>query len=181
VAVLGELLRTRRVTSAALTRLYLDRIRRHDATLKSVITLTEERALAAAARADDEIARGRWRGPLHGVPWGAKDLLAARGYPTTWGAGPFRDQVIDDDAEVVRRLDAAGAVLVAKLSLGELAQGDVWFGRGPTDAAGEEAETRGGVRTRNPWKPSRGRAARARGRRARWRRGSSRSRSAARR
>jgi Asp-tRNA(Asn)/Glu-tRNA(Gln) amidotransferase A subunit family amidase len=156
VSVLGELLRTRRVTSAALTRLYLERIRRHDATLKSVVTLTEERALAAAARADDEIARGRWRGPLHGVPWGAKDLLAARGYPTTWGAGPFRDQVIDDDAEVVRRLDAAGAVLVAKLSLGELAQGDVWFGRGPTDAAGEEAETRGGVRTRNPWKPEQG-------------------------
>ncbi len=156
VAVLGELLRTRRVTSAALTRLYLDRIRRYDPTLKSVITLTEERALAAAARADDEIARGRWRGPLHGVPWGAKDLLAARGYPTTWGAGPYRDQVIDEDAEVVRRLDAAGAVLVAKLSLGELAQGDVWFGRGPSDAAGEEAKTRGGVRTRNPWKPEQG-------------------------
>ena len=156
VSVLGELLRTRQVTSAALTRLYLDRIRRHDATLKSVITLTEERALAAAARADDEIARGRWRGPLHGVPWGAKDLLAAKGYPTTWGAGPYRDQVIDEDAEVVRRLDAAGAVLVAKLSLGELAQGDVWFGRGPTDAAGDEAKTRGGVRTRNPWKPDQG-------------------------
>ena len=156
VSVLGELLRTRQVTSAALTRLYLDRIRRHDATLKSVITLTEERALAAAARADDEIARGRWRGPLHGVPWGAKDLLAAKGYPTTWGAGPYRDQVIDEDAEVVRRLDAAGAVLVAKLSLGELAQGDVWFGRGPTDAAGDEAKTRGGVRTRNPWKLDQG-------------------------
>lgn len=156
VAVLGELLRTRRVTSAQLTRLYLDRIRRHDPTLKSVITLTEERALRAAAQADDEIARGRWRGPLHGVPWGAKDLLAVRGYPTTWGAGPYRDQVIDEDAEVVRRLDAAGAVLVAKLSLGELAQGDVWFGRGPTDAAGEEAKTRAGVRTRNPWKPDQG-------------------------
>jgi Asp-tRNA(Asn)/Glu-tRNA(Gln) amidotransferase A subunit family amidase len=156
VAVLGELLRTRQVTSTALTRLYLDRIRRHDPTLKCVITVTEERALAAAARADADIARGRWRGPLHGVPWGAKDLLAARGYPTTWGAGPYRAQVLDEDAEVVRRLDAAGAVLVAKLSLGELAQGDVWFGRGPTDATGEEAKTRGGVRTRNPWKPDQG-------------------------
>ncbi|HEY0777924.1 MAG TPA: amidase [Gemmatirosa sp.] len=156
VTVLGELLRTRRITSTQLTRLYLDRLRRFDPTLRCVVTLTEERALQHAAAADEEIARGRYRGPLHGIPWGAKDLLAARGYPTTWGAGPYRDQVIDADAEVVRRLDAAGAVLVAKLTLGELAQGDVWFGRGPSDATGEEAKTRGGQRTRNPWKPDQG-------------------------
>ena len=156
VSVLAELLRTRRVTSAQLTRLALDRMKRHDPVLKCVITLTEERALRAAAAADAEIAAGRYRGPLHGVPYGAKDLLSARGYPTTWGAGPYRDQTIDEDAEVIRRLDAAGAVLVAKLSLGELAQGDVWFGRGPTDAAGDEAKTRAGVRTRNPWKTDQG-------------------------
>jgi len=156
VTALGELLRTRRVTSTQLTRLSLDRIRRYDPTLKCVITLTEARALQHAAAADDEIARGRYRGPLHGIPWGAKDLLAAKGYPPTWGAGPYRDQVIDADAEVVRRLDAAGAVLVAKLTLGELAQGDVWFGRGPTDATGEDAKTRTGQRTRNPWKPDQG-------------------------
>ncbi|GJG86647.1 amidase [Gemmatimonadetes bacterium T265] len=156
VTALGELLRTRQVTSTQLTRLALDRIRRYDPMLKCVITVTEARALQHAAAADDEIARGRYRGPLHGIPWGAKDLLAAKGYPTTWGAGPYRDQVIDEDAEVVRRLDAAGAVLVAKLTLGELAQGDVWFGRGPTDATGEEARTRSGQRTRNPWKPDQG-------------------------
>ena len=156
VTELGDLLRTRRITSTQLTRLYLDRLRRFDPTLKCVVTLTEERALQHAAAADDEIARGHYRGPLHGIPWGAKDLLAAKGYPTTWGAGPYRDQVIDADAEVVRRLDAAGAVLVAKLTLGELAQGDVWFGRGPTDATGEEAKTRSGQRTRNPWKTDQG-------------------------
>lgn len=157
VTALGVLLRARQgVTATQLARLSLDRIRRHDPTLKCVITVTEARALARAAAADDELARGRDRGPLHGVPWGAKDLLAARGYPTTWGAGPYRDQVLDEDAEVVRRLDAAGAVLVAKLTLGELAQGDVWFGRGPTDAAGDEAKTRAGQRTRNPWKPDQG-------------------------
>lgn len=156
VTALGELLRTRQVTSTQLTRLSLDRLKRYDPVLRCVITLTEARALQHAAAADDEIARGRYRGPLHGIPWGAKDLLAAKGYPTTWGAGPYRDQVIDTDAEVVRRLDAAGAVLVAKLTLGELAQGDVWFGHGATDATGEEAKTRTGQRTRNPWKPDQG-------------------------
>jgi Asp-tRNA(Asn)/Glu-tRNA(Gln) amidotransferase A subunit family amidase len=157
VAVLGELLRARRgVTATQLTELYLARLQRHDPTLRCVVTLTEARARAQARTADAELARGRARGPLHGIPWGAKDLLAARGYRTTWGAGPFRDQVIDEDAEVVRRLDAAGAILVAKLSLGELAQGDVWFGNGPTDATGEEARTRRGQRTRNPWKVDQG-------------------------
>jgi len=128
VTDLAELVRGRRVTSTELTRMYLDRLRRHGPTLECVITLTEERALAQAEAADREIAGGRYRGPLHGIPWGAKDLLAVRGHRTTWGAKPFEDQVIDDDATVVQRLDAAGAVLVAKLSLGALAWGDVWFG-----------------------------------------------------
>ena len=150
VAVLAELVRTRKVTPSQLTELYLSRIRAHDGALKSVITVTEERARAQAKTLDDEIARGRWRGPLHGIPWGAKDLLAAKGYKTTWGAGPYKDQTIDADAEVVRRLDAAGAILIAKLTLGELAQGDVWFGNGPTDAGPNET-TRTGQRTRNPW------------------------------
>jgi Asp-tRNA(Asn)/Glu-tRNA(Gln) amidotransferase A subunit family amidase len=140
VSVLSELLRRRRVTSLQLTQMYLARLKRYDPVLKCVISLTEERAIRQAREADREIARGRWRGPLHGIPWGAKDLLAVRGYRTTWGAGPFREQVIDDDATVVQRLDAAGAVLVAKLTLGELAQGDIWFGG----------------RTNNPWKLDQG-------------------------
>jgi Asp-tRNA(Asn)/Glu-tRNA(Gln) amidotransferase A subunit family amidase len=155
VAVLAELVRTRRVTPSQLTELYLSRIRAHDPVLKAVITVTEERARAQAKQLDDEIARGRWRGPLHGIPWGAKDLLAARGYKTTWGAGPYRNQTIDADAEVVKRLDAAGAILIAKLTLGELAQGDVWFGNGPTDAGPGET-TRQGQRTRNPWNTEQG-------------------------
>lgn len=137
---LGRHVRARRISSRELTALYLDRLRRFDPQLACVITLTEERALEQAQRADAEIERGFSRGPLHGVPWGAKDLLAVRGYPTTWGAGPYRDQVIDEDATAVRRLDDAGAVLVAKLTLGELAWGDVWFG---------------GM-TRNPWKLDQG-------------------------
>ena len=136
VTELSELMRRRRITSVQLTELYLARLKKYDPVLHCVITLTEERAIAQARAADTEIARGKYRGPLHGIPWGAKDLLAVRGYKTTWGAGPYRDQVIDDDATVVQRLDAAGAVLVAKLTLGELAQGDRWFGE----------------RTRNPWK-----------------------------
>jgi len=140
VTQLSELVRTGRVTSLQLTRMYLDRIKRYDPQLRCVITLTEDRALAQARAADAEIARGKYRGALHGIPWGAKDLLAVRGYKTTWGAGPFRDQVIDADATVVQRLDAAGAVLLAKLTLGELAQGDIWFG----------------ATTRNPWKLDQG-------------------------
>jgi Asp-tRNA(Asn)/Glu-tRNA(Gln) amidotransferase A subunit family amidase len=137
---LAELVRTRRLTSERLTRLYLDRIKRHAQKLACIVTVTEERALAAARRADEEIAAGRYRGPLHGLPYGLKDLFATKGVRTTWGAPPFKDQVIDDDATVVRRLDAAGAVLVAKTAVGELALGDVWFGG----------------RSRNPWKPERG-------------------------
>ncbi len=136
VTVLSELIRTKKITATQLTQMYLARLKKFDPQLKCVITLTEDRALKQAAAADAEIARGRYRGPLHGIPWGAKDLLAVRGYKTTWGAGPFKDQTIDRDATVVQRLDAAGAILVAKLTLGELAQGDIWFGG----------------RTNNPWK-----------------------------
>lgn len=155
ITQLSELIRTRRITPTQLTRMYLTRLKKYDPILHCVITLTEERALRQAATADAEIASGKYRGPLHGIPWGAKDLLAVRGYRTTWGAGPYRDQVIDTDATVVRRLDAAGAILLAKLSLGELAQGDVWFGNGPTDA-GPDEKTRTGERTRNPWKVDQG-------------------------
>jgi Asp-tRNA(Asn)/Glu-tRNA(Gln) amidotransferase A subunit family amidase len=140
VRELAELVRTRKVSSAALTDMYLTRLKRLDAKLKFTVTLTEERARAQAKEADREIAAGKYRGPLHGLPWGAKDLLATKGYPTTWGAGGFEQQTIDEDATVVQRLDAAGAVLVAKLTLGALAQGDKWFGG----------------KTRNPWNPAQG-------------------------
>lgn len=128
ITELASLVKNQRVTSLELTQLYLARLKRFDATLQAVVTLTEERALAQARQADVEIAAGNWRGPLHGIPWGAKDLLAVKGYPTTWGAMPYKEQVIDSDAAVVQKLDAAGAVLVAKLTLGALAWGDVWFG-----------------------------------------------------
>ena len=135
VTDLAELVRTRQVTSVELTRMYLDRLQRFGPRLEAVITLTEELALQQAGRADAELARGVYRGPLHGIPWGAKDLLSEDRYRTTWGAKPYEDQVIPYDATVVRRLEDAGAVLVAKLTLGALAMGDVWFGG----------------RTRNPW------------------------------
>jgi Asp-tRNA(Asn)/Glu-tRNA(Gln) amidotransferase A subunit family amidase len=137
---LATLLRTRKVTSTELTRLYLERLKRIGPTLNCVVNVTEERALREAAKADEEIAAGRYRGPLHGIPYGAKDLLAAKGAPTTWGVSPYKDRAFEYDATVVERLERAGAVLVAKLSLGELAMGDVWFG---------------GM-TRNPWKVSEG-------------------------
>jgi len=140
VTELSELVRRNRVTSVQLTQMYLARLKKYDPVLKCVITLTEDRALDKARAADAEIRRGKYRGALHGIPWGAKDLLAVRGYKTTWGAGPFKDQVIDADATVVQRLDTAGAVLVAKLTLGELAQGDIWFG----------------ATTKNPWKVDQG-------------------------
>ena len=125
---LSHLLRRRAVTSVELTRFFLERLEKLDEKLQCVITFTEKRALEKAAAADAEIAAGRYRGPLHGIPWAAKDLLAVAGYRTTWGAQPYRDQVIDEDAEVVRRLDEAGAVLIAKTTVGALPWGDVWFG-----------------------------------------------------
>ena len=128
VTQLSQLIKSRKVSSTDLTKMYLERLNRYDPKLQCVISLTEELALKQARRADDEIGRGKYRGPLHGIPWGAKDLLAAKGYRTTWGSVPYKDQVIDMDATVVQRLEAAGAVLVAKLTLGELAWGDVWYG-----------------------------------------------------
>lgn len=124
---LAHLLRTRQVTSVGLTELFLDRLRRYDGDLNAVITYTEERALDAARQADEQLEAGEWRGPLHGIPYGAKDLLAVEGYKTTWGATPYKDQQIDQTATVIQALDEAGAVLVAKLSLGALAWGDVWY------------------------------------------------------
>jgi Asp-tRNA(Asn)/Glu-tRNA(Gln) amidotransferase A subunit family amidase len=137
VTALAALLRTRKVSSVELTRLYLQRLRKYDPLLHCVVTFTEELALKQAGHADREIAAGRYRGPLHGVPWGAKDLIAYPGYRTTWGAAPFKDQVLSVKATVAQRLEDAGAVLVAKLTLGALAMGDRWFG---------------GM-TRNPWNP----------------------------
>ena len=128
MAELASLLKGGQVTSSELTELALSRLKRYDPVLKAVVTLTEDRAREAAARADEEIAAGNWRGPLHGIPYGAKDLLAVQGYPTTWGAAPYQRQTIDEDAAAIEKLDAAGAVLVAKLTLGALAWGDVWFG-----------------------------------------------------
>lgn len=140
VRELGELIRTRQVSSTELTTFFLDRLKKHDPQLKCVVTMTEKLALAQAAQADAEIRQGKYRGPLHGIPFGAKDLLAKKGYPTTWGSVPYRTQTLDADATVIQRLEKAGAVLCAKLSLGELAWGDVWFGG----------------TTKNPWDPSRG-------------------------
>jgi Asp-tRNA(Asn)/Glu-tRNA(Gln) amidotransferase A subunit family amidase len=128
VATLSRWIETRALTSERLTRIYLDRIGRFDSRLKSVITLTRDQALEQARSADAEIAAGTYRGPLHGIPWGTKDLLDTKGIRTTWGAEPYRDRVPNADAAVVARLHRAGAVLVAKLSLGALALNDVWFG-----------------------------------------------------
>ncbi len=125
---LSQWLRRRRITSRSLTRIYLDRLKEIGPKLECVVTLTEDLAMEQATRADMEIARGDYRGPLHGIPWGAKDLLDTKGIATTWGAQPYRDRVPDADARVVSMLDSAGAVLVAKLSLGALAYGDIWFG-----------------------------------------------------
>ena len=128
VTKLSRWIETRKLTSERLTNIYLERLQRYDPKLRCVITLLRESALAQAKRADSEIAAGKNRGPLHGIPWGAKDLLDTAGIPTTYGAEPFRNRVPADDAVVVKRLQEAGAVLVAKLSLGALALNDIWFG-----------------------------------------------------
>jgi Asp-tRNA(Asn)/Glu-tRNA(Gln) amidotransferase A subunit family amidase len=135
VAHLSEWIKTRQIASERLTEIYLQRLETYDAKLHCVITLTREHALKQAQAADKEIAAGKYRGPLHGIPWGAKDLLDTAGIATTYGAEPYRDRVPVKDATVTARLNDAGAVLVAKLSLGSLALNDVWFG-------GE---------TKNPW------------------------------
>ena len=132
---LAEWIRTKKITSTSLTQLYLRRLKKYAPGLEAVITITESLALKQAAEADAEIARGRYRGPLHGIPWGAKDLLATKGIRTTWGAEPYKDEVATIDAVVVKKLTDAGAVLVAKTTLGALAMGDEWFDG----------------KTRNPW------------------------------
>ena len=137
---LAYLLRTKQVTSVQLTQFYLDRLKKYSPKLQCTITLTEKLALQQAKKADGEIAAGKYRSLLHGIPYGAKDLLATRGYKTTWGAAPYKDQMIDMDATVIKKLHDAGAVLVAKLTLGALAMGDVWFGG----------------KTKNPWNIKRG-------------------------
>lgn len=128
VAELSVLLRDGKITSLELTEFFLSRIEKFDPVLKAVITLTPDLAREQARRADDELSRGLYRGILHGIPYGTKDLLALEGYPTTLGAGPFRDQIIEETATVIQKLEEAGAVHLAKLTLGELAWGDVWFG-----------------------------------------------------
>lgn len=135
VAQLGELIRTKQISSLALTQFFIARLKKYSPTLLNVITLTEELAIQQATQADMEIKSGKYRGPLHGIPYGAKDLLAKKGYPTTWGSNIYKTQQLPYDATVIQKLEKAGAVLVAKMSLGEFAMGDVWFG---------------GM-TRNPW------------------------------
>jgi Asp-tRNA(Asn)/Glu-tRNA(Gln) amidotransferase A subunit family amidase len=137
VTQLADLVRTRKVKPSELTDMYLSRLKRYDPQLHCVVNLTEDRARKQAKAADEEISRGKYRGPLHGIPWGAKDLLAVKGYPTTWGAGLYQNQTFDYEATVVKRLDDAGAILIAKLTLGSLAQGNHWWKE----------------YTRNPWIP----------------------------
>lgn len=137
---LASLIRQGKISSEELTRFYIDRLRKHDPDLKAVITYTEERALEKARKADEALERGEYYGPLHGIPYGIKDLFALEDYPTTWGATPFKEQVRDETATVIQKLDEAGAILVAKLTTGALAWGDVWFGG----------------KTRTPWDTTQG-------------------------
>jgi len=140
IGELAQLIKTKKISSTQLTQFYLERLKKYGPKLHSVITLTEERALTQAKKADEEIAKGKYRGMLHGIPFGVKDLLTSKGYNTTWGAAPYKNQLIDEDATVIKKLEEAGAVLCAKLSMGELAMDDVWFG---------------GM-TRNPWDTTKG-------------------------
>ncbi|MDP1677010.1 MAG: amidase [Bacteroidota bacterium] len=140
VGELASLIKSRKITSEKLTKLYIIRLKKYTPMLHCVITLTESLALEQAKRADKEIASGKYRGPLHGIPYGAKDLVSKKGFPTTWGSVPYEHQEFDHDATVIKKLEEAGAVLVAKLSMGELAMDDVWFG---------------GM-TRNPWDTTKG-------------------------
>ncbi|OUU19903.1 MAG: hypothetical protein CBC13_11895 [Planctomycetia bacterium TMED53] len=128
LSTLAALIKSEQVTSVELTQLFLERLRQVDKDLHCVISFTDEIAMAQAQKMDAELSKGKWRGPLHGIPYGVKDLCSVRGTKTTWGAAPYKDQVIEEDASVVRQLEEAGAVLVAKLTLGALAMGDVWYG-----------------------------------------------------
>jgi len=140
IVQLADLIRTKQISSVELTKFFIERIKKHDSNLKFAVTITEERAMAHAKKADAEIAAGKYKGLLHGIPFGAKDLLAAKGYKTTWGSVPYKDQVLDIDATAITKLEEAGAILIAKMTLGELAMGDVWFGG----------------KTKNPWNLNRG-------------------------
>lgn len=140
IGELAQLIRTKKVTSTQLTKMYIERLKKYGPELHCVVTLTEERAMRHAKIADDEIAKGKYRGMLHGIPFGVKDLFTTKQYKTSWGATPYKDQLIDEDATVIKKLEDAGAVLCAKLSMGELAMDDVWFG---------------GM-TRNPWDTTKG-------------------------
>ncbi len=135
MAELSVLIRTGKISSLELTEFFLDRLQKYSDTLECLVTLTPEVALEQARKADEEISRGVYRGPLHGIPYGIKDLFAYPGYPTSWGAMPFKEQVLDDKATVIRKLEEAGAIMLGKLTLGALAMGDVWYGG----------------KTRNPW------------------------------
>ena len=137
---LAELIRTKQVTSVQLTEMYLARLHRYNGKLNNVVTFLDDIAMAQAKQADADIAAGKYKGPLHGIPWGAKDIISVKGYKTTWGSAAFKDQVFDYDASVVEMLRDAGAVLLAKLTTGELAAGDQWFGG----------------RTNSPWDPTQG-------------------------
>jgi Asp-tRNA(Asn)/Glu-tRNA(Gln) amidotransferase A subunit family amidase len=137
---LAELVRTRQVTSLELTEMYLARLHRYNGLLNNVVTFLDDHGRTEAKRADQEIAAGKYRGPLHGVPWGAKDIISLKGFPTTWGSAPFKEQVLDYDASVIEQLREAGAVLIAKVTTGELAGGDNWFGG----------------QTKSPWDPTQG-------------------------
>lgn len=140
IAELGKLITTKQITSEDLTKFFIERLKKYNSKLNCVVTLTEEKALDQARAADKALAQGEYWGQLHGIPYGIKDMFATQGYPTTYGAAPFKDQKLEYDAEVVQKLQKAGAILVAKLSLGELAMGDTWFGG----------------QTRNPWDPKTG-------------------------
>ncbi|MBL8135502.1 MAG: amidase [Acidobacteria bacterium] len=137
---LAELVRTKQVTSVELTRMYLGRLHRHQPVLNNVVTFLDDHGLTEAAVADREIAAGRYKGPLHGIPWGCKDIITVKGFPTTWGSAAFTEQRFDYDATIVEMLREAGAVLIAKLATGELAGGDNWFGG----------------QTKSPWDPTQG-------------------------
>jgi Asp-tRNA(Asn)/Glu-tRNA(Gln) amidotransferase A subunit family amidase len=140
IVQLAQLIKTKQVTSLELTQMYLGRLHKYNDKLNCVVTFLDEVAIAQAKAADAEIASGKYKGPLHGIPWGAKDIIAVKGYKTTWGSGAYKDQMIPEDASVVEMLREAGAVLLAKLTSGELAQGDNWFGG----------------QTKNPWNTEQG-------------------------
>jgi Asp-tRNA(Asn)/Glu-tRNA(Gln) amidotransferase A subunit family amidase len=140
IGELAELIETKQISSVQLTMFFLERLKKYDPALHCVITLTEERAMRQAKLMDEELAAGKYRGLLHGIPFGVKDLLATKDYKTTWGAEPYKEQMINEDATVIKKLEEAGGVLVAKLTMGALAWGDVWFGG----------------KTRNPWNTEKG-------------------------